>query len=414
MASLATPYLRLFLWSAMALLLSALAGTAGAQTSNDLREFRSRHYVVNTTLSRDEARVFADHMDQIYAEYQRRFANSGMQPRNTDPMPLFLFRSQFEYQNFLSEYGISGANTGGMFFVQADVQGLATYTQGKSLSQVFAILQHEGFHQFAYRYFGPDLPIWVNEGLAQYFEDGVLVDSRLHLNSSNAARVASVKAALHGGYCIDFDRIVQINPNDWGRTLNSSPAQASLLYDQSWSMVHFLITADDGRLRKHFEQYLRLIGTGEAPMDAFAQAFGTRETGEFEKVWRTYAEKTQPDALSVTRTRMEFLGQGIKFLHENGAPMPRTIGQLRTTLQRINFRAISTQHGIERQISARDENVYRYPGSDSSSARIFEIAAPADDSGLLPTLSAPGLSPQPSLVWSRNHAGELVMDIRYH
>lgn len=396
----------------MALVAGVFASDANAQVSNDLREFRSLFYSVKTTLTKDEARVYAEHMDQIYAEYQRRFANSGMQARNTSPMPLYLFRTQYEYQNFLSEFGIRGANTGGMFFVQADVQGLATYVQGKSLSQVFAILQHEGFHQFGYRYFGPDLPIWVNEGLAQYFEDGVLIDGRLHLNSSNAARVSSVKAALHGDYCIDFDRIVQINPNDWGRTLNSSPETASLLYDQSWSMVHFLITADNGRLRKYFEQYLKLIGAGEAPMDAFAQAFGTRETDDFEKVWREFAEKARPDALSVTRTRMEFLGQGLKFLHEHGAPMPRTIGQLRTTLQRINFRAISTQHGIERQISAHDENVYRYPGPGNS-ARVFEMMRPDTKSGLLPELTASGLDPQPSLVWTRTSEGELVMDIRF-
>ncbi len=411
MASLATPYLRWILPAVVTLLLGGLVTPADAQVSRELREFSSRNYSVHTTLTRDEARVFAKHMDQIYAEYQRRFANSGMRPRNNDPMPLYLFRTQFEYQNFLAEFGISGANTGGMFFVQSDVQGLATYVQGKTLTQVFAILQHEGFHQFAYRYFGPDLPIWVNEGLAQYFEDGVLVDQRLHLNSSNAARVASVKAALHGGYCIDFDRIVQINPNDWGRTLNSSPETASLLYDQSWSMVHFLITAEDGRLRRPFEQYLRLIGSGEAPMDAFAQAFGTRETDEFEEVWREFASQAQPDPLGVSRTRLEFLGQGLKFLHEHGAPMPRSMGQLRSTLRRINFRAISTQHGVERQVSAHDEDVYRYPVGGNK-GRYFQMSRPTED-GLLPTLSAPGLEPQPSLVWSRTSDGELMMDIRY-
>ena len=34
-------------------------------------------------------------------------------------------------------------------------------------------VQHEGFHQFAHVVIRGDLPIWVNEGLAEYFGEAV-------------------------------------------------------------------------------------------------------------------------------------------------------------------------------------------------------------------------------------------------
>ena len=41
------------------------------------------------------------------------------------------------------------------------------------------VAQHEGFHQFAWSRFAEDLPVWVNEGMAEFFGESVIVGDTL-------------------------------------------------------------------------------------------------------------------------------------------------------------------------------------------------------------------------------------------
>ena len=128
----------------------------GRTTSPPLTRYTSRQYTIYTNLDREETKEFAAHMDAVFSEYKRRFANFTQHDHKA--MDLYLFRTQDQYQQFLAEHDINAANTGGMFFIQEDLRGLATWTADKSRTQTFEVLlQHEGFHQFAFAYIGPDL-----------------------------------------------------------------------------------------------------------------------------------------------------------------------------------------------------------------------------------------------------------------
>ncbi|MCC7407705.1 MAG: hypothetical protein IT442_06510, partial [Phycisphaeraceae bacterium] len=135
---------------------------SSAQLLRALRPQRSNYYQIFTNLPPDEAQIYATHMDQVFAAYERRF--NAFEERSTGPMPLYLFRSRQDYQAFLKLQQIDGENSGGMFFVCPTGRGLATFVGDQPRAKVFATLQHEGFHQFADKYIGPNLPIWINEG----------------------------------------------------------------------------------------------------------------------------------------------------------------------------------------------------------------------------------------------------------
>ena len=50
---------------------------------------------------------------------------------------------------------------------------LAAFVEGVGRDGVRRTLQHEAFHQFAHETFGPNVPVWLDEGLAQVFEEAV-------------------------------------------------------------------------------------------------------------------------------------------------------------------------------------------------------------------------------------------------
>jgi hypothetical protein len=380
---------------------------AAPADTQGLTPFNSQHYTILTNLEREEAAPFGRHMDAVFQEYSQRF--SSFKSRKQEAMPLYLFRTQGQYLDFLDKYGINAANTGGMFFVQRDVQGLATWTQGKPLSQTFAVLQHEGFHQFAFNYIGPDLPIWVNEGIAQYFEDGILVNGKMYLGLAHGRRIASVKSALKEDRTIDFDRLLSMPDKEWHAAITANRAEASLLYDQSWSIVYFLINAENGKYRGPFEQYLRLVSQHRDSARAFEQAFGSRDTSAFRERWEDYAEALEPDSMNTAMERLEFLGQALKFLQERGDRLPASTEGLRAHLQRIGFRATRQEPGRTIQVSAKDESLYEYTLPNGKTQRFQMLDAESRD--LLPRLTAPGLDPQPTLVWRRDKTGQLMSEI---
>lgn len=394
------------MWMVAALFICA-AG-AGAEVP-DLQVYKSRSYEIHTDLSRDEVREFGRHMDVVFAQYEDRFRE--FHSRGRREMPLYLLRTEQEYHDFMSTMDIDATNSGGMFFFSPKGQGLATWTEGRSRSQTFEVLQHEGFHQFAFNYIGKQLPTWTNEGLAQYFEDAIIVGDRMVTGLANARRVEQVRQAIIDHKTIDVRELVGMSNEDWSATLRGDVDKASLLYAESWSIVYFLIHGEDERYQPAFAQYLMKVGQGRDSRTAFTDAFGTSSYDGLASKWRAFAITQKPDPINQAAARMEFLGEALRYLYTHEQPMPRTLSQLRNTLQARRFVLTRRSHGVVTQIDATDSELYHYAKSNGAAGQ-FKLLEPARDD-LPPRITADGLHPEPTLVWSRDENGKLVQDIEY-
>ena len=389
---------------------AVLIAAAPAQAARPkLKPYYAKHYAIQTALTRDETGVLARHMDRVFEAYQRKFSRIGLQAKKQKPMEMYLFRTRKQYVRFMAEQKISAANTAGMFFYLPNIRGLATFTQDRSVTETCAVLQHEGFHQFAFHYIGPKLPIWVNEGLAQYFEDGILVRGKLHLDMANARRIKSVKDALSNRRAIQFERMLSISESEWSEVLKTDPDNARLLYDQAWSMVFFLATAENGRYVQPFRQYLRAVADGSESGEAFRRAFGAPDMELLEREWHRFALAAEPDATNIAITRLTFLGQALQFMFEKKIPVPDDIDELRRTLRKVEFRMTQTSHGLTTEYLATDDSLYRYPIGRNGS-RQFQLLGRARDD-LPPRITAQGMKPEPTLAWSRDAEGKLVQDV---
>ncbi|NBC11141.1 MAG: DUF1570 domain-containing protein [Planctomycetes bacterium] len=386
----------------------AEAEAAGARFPG-LRVFASAHYHIHTDLPRAAVVPIGRHMDAIHEQYTQRFA--AFKTRDRAPMPLYLFRTKATYHAFLAAHDLASDHSGGMFFVTPRVSGLATWVEGNSRSRTLSVLQHEGFHQFAWRHLGPGLPVWVNEGLAQYFEDAILIDGRLALGLANAGRVQRVREALEADEALKLSALFALTPERWGNTLREEPDRADLLYAQAWSVAYFLIHADDGRYRRAFGRYLELLAGQHDPEHAFATAFGVATLDGMERAWRRFAQQQEPDPVSTAAQRLEFIGTALRYLHENRQPSPRSIAALRDHLRSRGFSVSRTSHGVSQTLNAADEKLFTFTRPGGATAPFVMLEASRDD--LPPRVTAPGLRPEPTLVWSRDDNGQLVQDLTY-
>jgi len=396
----------------LAILLLTPVADAGppAIDGERLNRFDTRFYTIYTNLPREDIKPFGQHMDVVFHEYTRRF--SKFDRRNHDEMPLYLLHTQKDYLALLQQFGIDGRNTGGMFFVNRLGSGLVTWVDGRPRDQTLTVLQHEGFHQFTYYYIGEALPTWVDEGLAQYFEDGIVVDDRqFRFGFANASRIAVVQQAIEADDAFAFDTLLTMSAELWRQVVAGSQQRSAVLYGQAWSMVYFLVHADDGKYRKAFETYLQLISRGIERREAFELAFETRDTDAFRRRWEKFIRDLQPDALHTAKMKMEFLGMGMKTLIEQGVAPPTSLTELKRELKRRGMRLRRVEDGVTTEFDARDEDIYLYHTTEGGFAT-FDLLKPTHPS-LPPRLHAPNLDPQPVLTWQRINDRDLIPAFEY-
>jgi hypothetical protein len=143
----------------------------------------------------------------------------------------------------------------------------------------FVMAAHEGWHQLVQSAFADPLPVWLDEGLACYFEGfrwrHDASDTPEFLPWMNPQRFDQLRAAVASDTLIPLDELLVSRPQDLLDT-DRGGAAALNYYAQCWALVHFLLESDAGRRRPGLERLLRDAQAGRF-VDAVAAANGDRE-----------------------------------------------------------------------------------------------------------------------------------------
>ncbi|MGB7160487.1 MAG: DUF1570 domain-containing protein [Tepidisphaeraceae bacterium] len=283
------------------LLLSALIAHAGAQTkpaAGDLRTYDGPYYVIHTDLDADAAREAEIRMTKMAEEYRARTKDFAKEVRGK--LPFYLFKHERDYEAAGGAAGSAGLfdpNDGRLMAVAGDRPSLRTWYT----------VQHEGFHQFADAVIGDTLPIWANEGLAEYFGEAVFTGDSFVTGIIPPWRLKRVHETFDAGAFLPLREIMPMSHAEWNRGMSVAR------YDQAWTMVHFLVHGDGGAYRGRFAAFLRDVSRGQAWEQAWLSSLGPADG--FEAKWRAYWKKLPDDptadlvAESVLRTLTSYLAR---------------------------------------------------------------------------------------------------------
>lgn len=259
--------------------LVVIGGTAAAQDvrAPGLREYDTRYYRLYTDLSPAEAHQAGLRMTAMVEEYQRR--TRGFAGVLREKLPFYLFRNREDYLAAGGMKGSSGVFTGSALMAVA----------GDRLTRAsWHIIQHEGFHQFASRVIGGQLPTWVNEGLADYFGEALYTGDGFLSGAVPGFRLKRVQTAIREGRVRPLREMMRLSRREWNAQMGTGN------YDQAWSMVHFLAHGDGGKYQRAFGEFILLAGRGQQADNAWEQTFGTVDG--FERRWREYWLNLPADA----------------------------------------------------------------------------------------------------------------------
>jgi hypothetical protein len=278
---------------------------------SELAEHETQYYKLRTNLPRETAQRYARQMDLIFEEFNRLLGQFTTR-RQYRKKSVFLLADHEDYVGLMDSFGIEAEHSGGLYFEGESQRrsGLATYVGDRSFGSVMRTLRHEAFHQFQDYRLNDRLPVWLNEGFAEYFERAVVTEAgRVSLGRAALPSVLHVRQMVRDDAYIRFDRFFDISSKAWRRNMRRDMGEGTKnQYVQAWSLVYFFMHGDDGRYSGAFEQFVSDLAGGRAQRQAFEEAFGI-ELANIEPAWREFAANLTPDNVMIARAHLDRIGQ---------------------------------------------------------------------------------------------------------
>ena len=229
-------------------MLAALAGCAGSRKQQVVRSglpsahaVRSQQVLLLTDAKLPQEDEILEELGQI----RSRLIETLNIPPGEREVVVYLFADRDRYAQYMREKH-PNLPARRAFFIGTSRE-LAVFAHWGD--QVLVDLRHEYTHGLLHSSIGR-VPLWLDEGLAEYFEVGS--DSPGNINGEHLPRLM---AAASTGWRPDLRRLEHLEQVGDMRRED---------YQESWAWVHYLLhEAPDGR--EVLSQYLRELRRGESP-----------------------------------------------------------------------------------------------------------------------------------------------------
>ena len=336
---------------AMAILSVPTTSWAAGGFEPELRILEVRHYRIHTDLDRAFAEDLGRRMDAMFEDYSRRLAD--FNPDRRSKFEVYLFASRQDYLNFTNN---KVPNTGGVFMPSRNT--LAAFLEGQGRDTLRRTLQHEAFHQFAHSAIHPDLPPWLNEGLASVFEEGIFMGRTFSLGQVPPRRMRQLQADIEARRLVSFRKFMDYSLEEWSVALTEEGMRGAAQYNQAWAMCHFLIYAGspgEPIYRRRLLDLLNRLHDGQRSDRAFREAFSDNIDG-FQQRFLEFARNLTPTPQASMIERQEILADMLIALDQRGERFD-SIGDFRRAMSRNGYRMSYTKGDLRWQTSS-DSDTY--------------------------------------------------------
>ncbi len=240
------------------------------------------HFIITSNVSPELVQEIGTAIEQCYMELSKVF---GVKTAATN-INVEVYATQQQFMKHSAEKQIPvGDTTLGYFYWGSEV-GIRAFYAG-SPEQTLSTLFHECTHLVIRQVCG-EIPTWANEGLAVFFESARRDEKGMHLQTIPFNRLWSLKTMMERGE-ISLTHLCQ---------LQGIQQYTGQYYPQGWSLIYFLLYADNGKYRRSFEEFYNNLAGGR--YDGNSVAFFTRHFGKepdaLRHNWREFIESLEPQS----------------------------------------------------------------------------------------------------------------------
>lgn len=249
----------------------------------DFTEVTAGHYQVfaqSDAVMAQQVNGYMNAMLQLYSQY---FSNWTIK----DGARVVVFSNVEDFREYSRDaVGVSHRSLLGYCHLKTDEDGNTFYELvAYEHAGLWRVLAHEGFHQFIGYELGREVPIWLNEGMAQFFENSAVKKGRLESGTVDTNRLALAKALILARRAPAINELLAMD-----RTAFYGDAPVN--YPMSWALVYYLMTREGSSYRaSQFRRYLQDLKLNRNDVASFRRRFG-RDSAQWQSEFEHFIVNT--------------------------------------------------------------------------------------------------------------------------
>ena len=191
------------------------------------------------------------------------------------PTIIIVFPTDKAFTPFKPTYQGKPRAVAGFFAAGANINYILMQSGGAGVDRIV-------FHEYAHLIVSnvmSNAPIWLNEGLAEFYSTFKLMDGgrRAQLGLAIGEHLQRLRSAGR----VPLPELLKVDARS---PLYNEEARASVFYAESWALTHMILNGQPSRVAE-LSAYLRNVGDGVPEARAWEETFGTART---EQEFRQY------------------------------------------------------------------------------------------------------------------------------
>jgi tetratricopeptide (TPR) repeat protein len=282
-----------------ALFLSCLTFTTLASEPNQhWLEVQSPHFLVLTDSNEKQARHLAVQFEQMRSVFHLLMPNAGSDAGS--PIIVIGLKDRKGFQSLEpSAYLAKGQLDLAGYFLRVPDKNYILLRLDAEGEHPFATVYHEYTHYMMRK--ATWLPLWLNEGLAEFYQNTDIHDKDVILGQASANDILY----LRQNRLLPLTTLLQV---DHSSPYYHEEQKGSVFYAESWALTHLLEVSDSQKKTNRLRDYAELLIKGEDSVTAAQHAFG-----DLNQLQRALQDYIQQGNFSAFKMSSGFTADGAAF-----------------------------------------------------------------------------------------------------
>jgi hypothetical protein len=239
-----------------------------APASAAWRRVDTPHFIIVGDVSARELRATATKLEGFHEALRRVLPSA----TTSAPVPtvVIVFPTDAAFTPFKPQYQGKPRPVTAYASAGLDVNYIAMLNLGDFNERVI-------FHEYTHMVVAnavASVPVWLNEGLAGFYSTFALMDGGKRAQIGRP--IAEYLELLNGSVRVPLAELLNVDSRS---PLYNEGSRVSDFYAESWALTHMLLNGQPSRV-KELSEYLRRVGSGTAPAEAWEQVLGTARTND--------------------------------------------------------------------------------------------------------------------------------------
>src|ERR1022692_59079 len=228
-------------------------------------EIRSQHFTVVTTANEKGGRRIADQFERMRSVFHVAFPHVSID--NGAPIVVLAIKDEKDFRALEPQaYLAKGQLKLGGLFLRAPDKNYILMRMDAEGEHPYAVVYHEYTH-FLLSKAAEWLPLWLNEGLAEFYENTDIHEKDVALGQASPGNLR----LLGENRLLPLATLFTVDTNS---PYYHEENKGSIFYAESWALTHYLYAKDYQEKTQHLTDYAELLVKQVDPVTAATRAFG--------------------------------------------------------------------------------------------------------------------------------------------